>query len=53
MPQDDAAAFGWYMKSALQGNVDAQCMVGFFFEDGVGTAVDLQAAAGWYAKAAA
>ena len=39
-PKDDSKAFYWAKKSAEQGDAYAQSWVGYFYENGYGTARD-------------
>jgi TPR repeat protein len=50
--KDHAKAFGWYEKSALQGNVQAQWDVGSFYQLGFGVPKNDVKAFEWYEKSA-
>jgi len=50
--QDYANAMIWYVKSADQGNAQAQENVGWFYEHGRGVKQDYAEAMAWYRKAA-
>jgi len=49
---DQAEAAGWFLKAAVQGNVDAQFNLGVMYEFGEGIVVNFTEAARWYRKAA-
>ena len=51
-PKDDSKAFYWAKKSAEQGDAYAQSWVGYFYENGYGTARDFGEAAYWYRRSA-
>ena len=51
--EDPEQAFYWFMKSASQGDADAQYAVGVCYEEGLGTEADLNEAREWYSRAAA
>jgi|CXWL01.1.fsa_nt_gi TPR repeat protein len=53
VPQDYAAARGWYQKAAAQGIAAAQFKLGFLYAEGQGVPQDYAQAAKWYQKAAA
>ncbi|KAG0263917.1 hypothetical protein DFQ27_001569 [Actinomortierella ambigua] len=50
--QDDAEAFGWYLRAAEQGSIEAQWKTGELFYQGRGTSKDFEVAARWTQKAA-
>ena len=52
VPQDYAAAAGWYRKAADQGNASAQYNLGLLYATGRGVAQDYAAAVSWFRKAA-
>ena len=52
VPQDYAAAAGWYRKAADQGDAMAQNNLGAVYANGQGVAQDYAAAVSWYRKAA-
>ncbi len=52
VPQDDAAAWGWYRKAAEQGNAKAQNNLGVMYRKGQGMPQDDAEAVGWWRKAA-
>jgi hypothetical protein len=45
-------AFGWFLKAAEQGNLDAQFNTAVSYENGNGVAQDLDKAQYWYSLAA-
>ena len=45
-------AFYWFKKAAEHGHVDAQCLLGGYYENGKGVSKDLSEAVRWYKKAA-
>ena len=49
---DNDKSFMWAQKSSVQGNATAQCLLGKFYELGVGTVKDSQKAVEWMTKAA-
>jgi TPR repeat protein len=51
VPQDYAAAFGWYRKAADQGFAPAETNIGYMYEFGQGVAQDYAVALEWYRKA--
>ena len=53
MEQDDEFAFEWYLKAAEKEDVDAQYIIGEYFEVGKGRDIDIDQALFWYRKAAA
>eukprot|EP00475_Leptophrys_vorax_P033405 TRINITY_DN5242_c0_g1_i1.p1 TRINITY_DN5242_c0_g1~~TRINITY_DN5242_c0_g1_i1.p1 ORF type:complete len:337 (+),score=95.89 TRINITY_DN5242_c0_g1_i1:26-1012(+) len=50
--KDFRKGFEYILESANLGHVPSYVTLGFFYEKGVGTSVDLEAAVGWYRKAA-
>ncbi len=53
VPQDDARAFEWYLRSAMKGHPGAQSGVGWYYEVGRGLpAPDLTRAYMWYVLSA-
>jgi uncharacterized protein len=52
VPQNYAAAVGWYRKAADQGDADAQFNLGYMYANGQGVPQDYAAAVSWYRKAA-
>src|SRR5690606_14787385 len=50
--QNYTEAAKWYTKSAEQGNVNAQALLGYFFNVGQGVEKDYKKAIEWYTKAA-
>jgi TPR repeat protein len=52
VPQDYAAAAGWFRKAAEQGNANGQYNLGIIYDKGQGVPQDYAAAAGWFRKAA-
>jgi TPR repeat protein len=50
---DFVAAAKWMHASALQGNAEAQLVLGLYFQDGRGVQQDLGRAVGWWEQAAA
>jgi TPR repeat protein len=50
--QNYTEAAKWYTKSAEQGNVNAQALLGYFFNVGQGVEKDYKKAVAWYTKAA-
>ncbi len=53
MPQDDSAAFGWFMKAAKSGSAQGQYYLGQCYEKGLSSVKpDIQHAIEWYHKAA-
>lgn len=54
IPKDLAAAFVWFEKAAQQGSVAAQCMLGDFYQQGLGgVAQDHAKALHWFRSTAA
>lgn len=53
MEEDPREAFGWFYKSAMQGDGDAQYALGYFYEDGIGVERDIEEAREWYERSAA
>lgn len=51
--KDDKAAAEWMEKAANEGVVDAQVVMGAFYDRGVGVEADRDKATKWYEKAAA
>ena len=51
-PKNDSKAFYWVKKAAEQGDAYAQSWVGYFYENGYGTARDFGEAAYWYRRSA-
>ncbi len=45
--RDDERAFEWYLRSSMKGHPGAQSGIGWYFEVGRGTAVDLVRAYLW------
>ncbi|KAG0008800.1 hypothetical protein BGZ80_003042 [Entomortierella chlamydospora] len=52
VPQDNTEALGWFQKSALQGDANAQYSAGPMFLNGKGTSKDVTKALEWWSKAA-
>lgn len=52
MPYNSAEAARWYLKSAEQGNAEAQCSIGFMYWQGIGVPVSDSKAVYWMRKAA-
>ena len=52
MDEDPELGFYWFLKSAMQGDGDAQYAVGLCYEEGMGVEVDLDEALEWYARSA-
>ena len=50
--KDQKEAVNWYVKSAAQGNTDAQFNLGVCYEKGEGVAQDYKEAVKWYEKLA-
>jgi TPR repeat protein len=50
--QDHAQAAVWYRKAAEQGNADAQCVLGAYYDQGQSVPQDYGQAAQWFRKAA-
>lgn len=50
--KDDAEAFKWYEKAALQGSNSAQNELGKMYESGIGVAKNAAKAFNWYEKSA-
>ena len=50
--EDPEIGFYWFMRSAAQGDADAQYAVGLCYEEGMGVEVDLDEAREWYQRAA-
>ena len=48
----DKQAFAWYMLAAKQDLLNAEYMVGLFYQKGMGIPSDAKMAAYWYGKAA-
>ncbi|KIV90961.1 hypothetical protein PV10_05559 [Exophiala mesophila] len=53
LSQSDNEAFLWARKAASSGLAKAEYAMGYFFEVGIGTDVDLEEAKRWYYRAAA
>ena len=53
MKRDEAEAFSWFQKSAEHGNRAGMSNLAFMYQEGYGTAPNLQMAQQWYDKAAA
>ncbi|KAK5065202.1 hypothetical protein LTR84_001039 [Exophiala bonariae] len=53
LTQSDTEAFLWARKAASSGLTKAEYAMGYFFEVGIGTAVDVEEAKRWYYRAAA
>lgn len=49
---DGAEAFSWYMKAAGMNDTEGEYNVGFCYESGIGTEVNIKEAKKWYRKAA-
>ena len=47
-----AEAYDCFLKAAIEGNAYAQCMLGYYYDNGYGVSVDKTAAAQWYLEAA-
>jgi uncharacterized protein len=52
LPQSDQEAFLWAQKAAEKGLAKADFAVGYYLENGIGTASDIQEAKKWYFRAA-
>ncbi len=52
IPTDDPGAMSFLKKMAEDGDVDAQCLLGLAFENGIGTKASDRDAFGWYRIAA-
>jgi TPR repeat protein len=52
VPQDYAAAIGWYRKAAEQGSPEAQVLLGFMYFQGDGVPEDYVIAHMWFNLAA-
>ncbi len=52
IPKNESAAFGWYLKSAQNGNMKAATHLGNMYSNGIGVGKDAKAAAQWLEKAA-
>ncbi|CCG84325.1 protein of unknown function [Taphrina deformans PYCC 5710] len=52
LAQNDREAYLWGRKAAEKGLAKAEFAVGYFFESGIGTNVDLEEAIKWYKRAA-
>lgn len=52
LTQSDTEAFLWARKAASSGLAKAEYAMGYFFEVGIGTAVDVEEAKRWYYRAA-
>ncbi|SNT70785.1 zinc-dependent peptidase [Psychrobacter sp. LV10R520-6] len=50
--QDNAKAFEWYLKSANQGNAQAQSNLGAMYDQGIGVQQDYAEAFEWYTRSA-
>lgn len=48
---DGAEAFRWYMKAALMNDPEGEYNVGFCYESGIGTEVNMKEAKKWYMSA--
>lgn len=48
---DGAEAFSWYMKAAEMNDTEGEYNVGFCYESGIGTEVNIKEAKKWYRKA--
>lgn len=53
LEKDEKLAAEWMEKSAAQGVVDAQVVMGAFYDRGIGVAANRDQATEWYEKAAA
>jgi GH18 family chitinase len=53
LEKDEKLAFEWMEKAANQGLVDAQVVMGAFYDRGIGVVSDRDKATQWYEKAAA
>jgi integrase len=51
VPQDNAAAFRWFRKSAVQGHTGARIKLGYMYAEGRGTGKDPEAAYAWITAA--
>ena len=49
--QDNAAAFRWFQKSAVQGHTGARIKLGYMYAEGRGTGKDPEAAYAWITAA--
>ena len=49
---NEELSFEWFKKVAEQGFIDAQYMMGFFYETGFGTEKDYNKSIEWYKRAA-
>ncbi len=52
IPTDDPGAMSFLKRMAEDGDVDAQCLLGLAFENGIGTKASGRDAFGWYRMAA-
>ena len=52
VPKDITKAVEWYRKAADQGYANAQCKLGYCYENGLGVSKDASKAGEWYRKAA-
>ena len=52
IPADDSGAMSFLRRMAEDGDIDAQCLLGLAFENGVGTKASDRDAFGWYRMAA-
>ena len=52
VPRIEDEAFQWFRKAAELGNADAQCSLGFCYENSIGVYKDKKEAMKWYQKAA-
>ena len=52
MPEDNAKAVEWYLKTANQGGASAQATVGSMYYSGKGVTQNYAKAIEWYSKAA-
>ncbi|PKY40950.1 hypothetical protein RhiirA4_539222 [Rhizophagus irregularis] len=50
--EDGKKAFELFMKSAIGGYSKGQCVVGFYYSNGIGTQQDYEKAFEWYLKSA-
>ncbi|KAI8853181.1 hypothetical protein BC829DRAFT_383028 [Chytridium lagenaria] len=51
-PENMEQALYWAEKSAARGHADSQYALGYFFEHGIGTIINMETAIFWYKKAA-